>query len=65
MSTRGQREIIFEFMQHGAYMRVSAVDVETGTEAVVVGPVNAARSDLETLALRKLERILTQQQQQQ
>ncbi len=65
MSTRGQREIIFEFVQHGAYMRVSAVDVQTGTEAVIVGPVNAARSDLEALALRKLERILTQQQQQQ
>lgn len=59
------REILVEFVQQGAYMRVAAVDTETGTEAVIVGPANAARHDLEALAVRKLERLLAQQQQQQ
>jgi hypothetical protein len=65
VSVGSSREIIFEFVTHGAYMRVSAVDVSTGIEAVIVGPVNAARHDLETLAMRKLERLLAQAQQQQ
>jgi E3 ubiquitin-protein ligase DOA10 len=59
------RDVIFEFVTQGAYMRVAAVDVVSGTEAVIVGPANAARHDLEALALRKLRRLLEQQQQQQ
>jgi hypothetical protein len=52
------RPVIFEFVQQGAYMRVAAVDEETGLEAIIVGPANAARADLQALALRKLERLL-------
>jgi hypothetical protein len=59
------REFLIEFVRQGAYMRVAAVDSATGTEAVIVGPANAARADLEALAVRKLERLLAQQQQQQ
>lgn len=61
----GERDVIYEFVVQGAYMRVAAVDVASGIEAVVVGPANAARHDLEVLALRKLERLIEQQQQQQ
>ena len=57
--------MIFEFVTQGAYMRVAAVDVASGTEAVIVGPANAARYDLEALALRKLKHLLEQRQQQQ
>ncbi len=59
------RDVIFEFVTQGAYMRVAAVDVASGTEAVVIGPANAARHDMEALALRKLRHLLEQQQQQQ
>ncbi len=65
MPAGGARDVIFEFVIQGAYMRVAAVDVETGVEAVTLGPANAARSDLEALALRKLNHLLAQRQQQQ
>lgn len=51
-------EVLFEFRQVGATVRVAALHPETGTEVVVVGPAHAARADLERLALRKLERAL-------
>ncbi|MGE0045520.1 MAG: hypothetical protein AB7J28_10615 [Hyphomonadaceae bacterium] len=40
-------------------MRVSAIDGETGAEASVLGPANAAKGDLELLATKKLERLLS------
>ncbi len=36
-------------------MRVTAVDAATGLEVVIMGPVSASQSDLQRLALRKLE----------
>ena len=57
--------MIFEYVIQGAYMRVAAIDVATGIEAVTLGPANAARNDLEALALRKLNHLLAQHQQQQ
>ena len=56
------REILFEFVQVGAQMRVAAVDSATGLEAVVIAPANAARVDLERLALRKLQRLLGEEE---
>jgi hypothetical protein len=50
--------VFFELTVLGDVARMAAVDEATGTEAVVVGPARAARSDLEALALRKLERLL-------
>lgn len=55
------REVIFEITQIGGVARCAAVDVETGAEAIIQGPASAARADLEALALRKLERMLTAQ----
>jgi len=46
-----------EFRQVGEVVRVAAIDAETGDEAVVFGPVRAARADLERLALAKLAMI--------
>jgi hypothetical protein len=51
------REVLFEFVQQGAAVRVAAVDSVTGLEAVIVGPAGAPRGDLQRLALRKLERL--------
>ena len=52
------REVIFEFITLGDYVRVAAVDVATGDEVYVSGPVNTPQRDLERLAVRKLARKL-------
>lgn len=52
------REIILEWIDQGALVRVNAVDVATGEEASASGPPHAARHDLEKLAIGKLQRRL-------
>lgn len=52
------REVIFEFVSLGASVRVAAVDVQTGEEVVVTGPVSTPQRDLERIAGRKLARKL-------
>jgi hypothetical protein len=54
----GGRDILFEFTQIGPQVRVAAIDAVTGAEAIVIGPANAARTDLKRLAARKLARLL-------
>ena len=49
------RDVYFEFTTIGASVKVVAIDAATGTEVSVVGPVHAAQSDLERLALNKLK----------
>jgi len=39
-------------------MKVTAVDVATGTEVSIVGPSSAAQTELENLAVRKLRYML-------
>jgi len=52
------REIIFEFVALGDSVRVAAVDVATGVEVIITGPVNTPQDDLERIAARKLMRRL-------
>ena len=47
-----------EFTPLGNMVRVVAVDAATGIEACIAGPANAARADLERVAVRKLHMIL-------
>lgn len=54
------REVYFEFVAVGNAVRVSAICSLTGVEVQVIGPLGAARRDLECLALRKLERRLAE-----
>ena len=54
------REVIFEFITLGDSVRVAAVDVATGEEVVITGPMATAQSDLERIAGRKLMRRLIQ-----
>ena len=54
MPTDESREVYFEFTAIGASVKVVAIDAATGTEVTVIGPANAARSDLQRLALGKL-----------
>jgi hypothetical protein len=48
------REVYFEFTAIGSTVRVAAIDAASGTEVVIVGPSNAAASDLERVATAKL-----------
>lgn len=57
----GRREVYFEIARLGDVMRVSAIDAETGIEAAAIGPAAALQSDLERIALGKLERKLATQ----
>ena len=48
-------EVYFEFTAIGGSVKVVAIDAATGTEVTVIGPVSAAQSDLQRLALGKLK----------
>lgn len=52
------REALFEFHQVGSYMKVSALDPESGIEVSIVGPANASEYVLRANALRKLAAAL-------
>jgi len=56
------REVFIEFIALGDSVRVAAIDAASGVEAVITGPASAAKSDLERLALRKLDAVLTRRE---
>jgi hypothetical protein len=49
-----QREVYFEITVVGGHAKVTAIDGVTGTEVMVLGPANAAESELKRLAVAKL-----------
>jgi hypothetical protein len=51
-------EVLFEFVRHGAYMRVSALHVPSNTEVTIMGPANAPQAALRQTALQKLRYVL-------
>ena len=53
-------DVLFEFVQMGQQMRVAAIDEATGTEVVVITPLNATRLQMQRVALAKLRRKLEQ-----
>lgn len=55
----GNSEVIIEMRPVGAVVRVAAVDVATGVEVIVFGPVTAPQKALEELAMAKLKRRLS------
>ncbi|HEX2653167.1 MAG TPA: serine hydroxymethyltransferase [Xanthobacteraceae bacterium] len=55
MGGQGGREVFFEYTVIGSAVRVAAIDAVTGIEVTIMGPANAAQSDLERLALAKLK----------
>jgi hypothetical protein len=52
------REVIFEFFTIGAYVKVTAMDVATLTEAMTQGPSGTPDAILKQNALRKLEFVM-------
>lgn len=52
------RDVILEFYRIGGYVKVSAIDSATGTEAAIVGDPAAGEAALKQAAIRKLEYVL-------
>ncbi|MCG8357985.1 MAG: hypothetical protein MI920_20665 [Kiloniellales bacterium] len=52
------REVILEFYRVGSYVKVSAIDPESGTEVSVVGDPAAGEPALRQAAVRKLEYVM-------
>ena len=48
-------EILFEFVVHGNFVKVMAVDPRTGIEVAMVGDARSPKRTLENLATRKLK----------
>jgi hypothetical protein len=61
MEEPDRRDVFFEFIVIGATVKVTAIDSETATEVSIMGPANAAKSDLQKLALRKLKARLARE----
>ncbi|HVM82104.1 MAG TPA: hypothetical protein VMU06_23990 [Stellaceae bacterium] len=57
----GEREVIFEFRRVGTAVKVSAVDVATGTEVSIVGDPAAGEAALRRLARKKLDYVLSRE----
>jgi hypothetical protein len=55
------REIIFEYVAVGLYVKVSAIDVVSGLEVCVTTPRNAPRHAQQQLAINKLKMMLAKQ----
>jgi hypothetical protein len=53
-----ERDVIFEFVQIGATVKVTAVDTASGIEATIVGDPAAGKAALKRLALKKLDYVL-------
>jgi hypothetical protein len=53
-------DVYIEFTAVGTVQKCTAIDGRTGLEVSVMGPIQAARYDLERLALAKLKRRLEQ-----
>ncbi len=54
-------EYLVEFVQVGTSVKVSAIDVVTGREVSIVGPVSSSRHHLSQVAVRKLKYVLAKE----
>ena len=51
-------EILFEYIRHGNSVKVTAIETQTGTEAVVIVPENLSEAQMQMKALQKLRYIM-------
>ena len=62
MTSANDPRIIIEFVQVGAYVKVSAIDPVSLFEVSIVGDPSASRNTLEQIAIRKLKFVLSKKQ---
>lgn len=51
-------EILFEYVRQGTSVKVTAIETETGIEAVVIVPANLSESQMQAKAMQKLRYIM-------
>ena len=51
-------EILFEYIRSGAYVKVTAIEPQTKTEASVVVPASLSQEQMQLQALNKLRYVL-------
>lgn len=51
-------EILFEYIRNGAYVKVTAIEPQTKTEASVVVPASLSQEQMQLQALNKLRYVL-------
>ena len=51
-------EVLFEYVRQGAYVKVTALEPETGIEASVVVPTSLSQEQMNLQALKKLNYVL-------
>ena len=62
MTSINDSRIIIEFIQVGAYVKVSAVDPVSLVEVSIVGDPSVSRNILEQNAIKKLKFVLAKKQ---
>ena len=62
MTSINDSRIIIEFIQVGAYVKVSAVDPVSLVEVSIVGDPSVSRNILEQNAIKKLKFVLSKKQ---
>lgn len=62
MAQEQLNEVLFEFVQQGRYVRVTALDPVTKAEAVVVGDASTSPDALKRVAINKLRMIISRGQ---
>ncbi len=60
MKTTANNEIYLEFQTIGQSQKIIAIDAASHVEVTVTGPANATREHMTQLAVRKLQRRITQ-----
>lgn len=58
MASEDGRSVIFEMLVVGRYVKVSAVDTQTGVEVSIVGDPRRGERALRQAALRKLRYVM-------
>jgi len=58
MAWEDERSVIFEMIVIGRYVKVSAVDMQTGVEASIVGDPRRGERALRQAALRRLRYVM-------
>ena len=56
------REVLFEFIPAGRYIRVIAVDPDSRVEVTVVGDRKASQKELQRIAIQKLRYVIGRRQ---
>lgn len=59
----GDGEVLFEFQRVGSYLRVTAIDAQTGVEVTVAGPATGSQELLKRTAINKLRFVQNKENQ--